>query len=98
MLLAVSGGTRGKVFSLVASRANCVWQRALPTHLVQASVATSYRTLLASWALIFHAWYPNVTAAHLARHTFLLIFKVSFTITFVASYHFGKTRASSLVT
>jgi len=42
-------------------------------HLAQAIVATSHRTLLASWALIFCSCYPDATAAHLVQHSFLLM-------------------------
>ena len=72
-LRAASGGNRGKVLLLVASRGYSVWQRSLLMHLVQARVATNHRTHLASWALIFRARYPEATATHLAQDIFLLM-------------------------
>jgi len=74
VLFDVFEGTRRKVLSLVVSRGNCVWQRALLTHMAQASVPSSHRRVLASWALIFRSWYPDATAAHLGQHTFLLMY------------------------
>jgi len=46
------------------------------THLGQPSVATNYRTHLVSWALIFRAWDPDATVAHLAQGIFLVMYQV----------------------
>ena len=46
VLFDVFEGTRRKVLSLVVSRGNCVWQRALLTHMAQASVLSSLRRVL----------------------------------------------------
>ena len=86
---------QGEDVSLVASRGNSVWQRSLLTHLAQAIVATNHRMHLASWALIFCAWYPDATATHLAQHIFLLMH--SYSTHFHLTFKLLPWKSSSLL-
>ena len=94
VLWAASGGTRGKVVSLVASRGNCVWQQSLLTHRTQVSVVTNDKTHLVSWQLIFHAWYHDTTAAHPAQLTFFADAVRSHAYIMKTFYHYITVRVS----